>query len=145
MRSLHGLHGKFSTGNLSTFNLNPKLVNVGTVSGRFASQRLNSELRIGASAVAEKAAEISSGVQSNGASSTVSEGNSHLSKFDLPSPQAGRLIHDNRAFVEEQRIRAYEADPDQRTNIVTIANLLQVCPHAKCASLHGSLVIILLP
>lgn len=47
---------------------------------------------------------------------------------NLPPPQAGHLIKDNRAFIEEHRIRSYEADPDQRTNIVTIANLLQVAP-----------------
>ena len=30
--------------------------------------------------------------------------------------------------MEEHRIRAYEVGPDQRTTIVTIANLLQVSP-----------------
>lgn len=47
------------------------------------------------------------------------------------SPQqpcaAGRLTDDGTAFLEEHRIRGYEVGPDQKTTIVTIANLLQVC------------------
>ena len=45
----------------------------------------------------------------------------------LPAPRAGQLAEEATAYVEEHRIRAYEADPTQRTTIVTIANLLQVC------------------
>ncbi len=37
----------------------------------------------------------------------------------------GRLSPDSTIFMEEHRIRAYEVGPDQRTTIVTIANLLQ--------------------
>ncbi len=41
--------------------------------------------------------------------------------------EAGRLTDDGTAFLEEHRIRGYEVGPDQKTTIVTIANLLQVC------------------
>ena len=41
--------------------------------------------------------------------------------------EAGRLNEDGTAFLEEHRIRGYEVGPDQKTTIVTIANLLQVC------------------
>ena len=40
---------------------------------------------------------------------------------------AGRLSEDGTAFLEEHRIRGYEVGPDQKTTIVTLANLLQVC------------------
>jgi fatty acyl-ACP thioesterase A len=50
----------------------------------------------------------------------------------LPSPRAPGLAPDLRSFCEEHRIRAYEVGPDQRTTIVTIANLLQ-----EVAGNHG--------
>ncbi len=45
----------------------------------------------------------------------------------LPTPRQPGLAPDDRSFLEEHRIRSYEVGPDQRTTIVTIANLLQVC------------------
>jgi hypothetical protein len=45
----------------------------------------------------------------------------------LPAPEAAHFEADNTIFVEEFRIRGNEAGPDQRANIITIANLLQVC------------------
>jgi fatty acyl-ACP thioesterase A len=45
----------------------------------------------------------------------------------LPAPEAAHFEADNTVFVEEFRIRGNEAGPDQRANIITIANLLQVC------------------
>jgi hypothetical protein len=44
----------------------------------------------------------------------------------LPSPQPAHFEQHNTVFVEEFRIRGNEAGPDQRANIITIANLLQV-------------------
>lgn len=44
----------------------------------------------------------------------------------LPAPEAAHFEDDGTAFVEEFRIRGNEAGPDQRANIITIANLLQV-------------------
>jgi hypothetical protein len=44
----------------------------------------------------------------------------------LPPPGSAHFEHDNTVFVEEFRIRGNEAGPDQRANIITIANLLQV-------------------
>ena len=41
---------------------------------------------------------------------------------------AGRLSDDCTAFLEEHRIRGYEVGPDQKTTILTMANLLQVRP-----------------
>jgi len=34
-------------------------------------------------------------------------------------------VHRNTVFTEEFRIRGNEAGPDQRTNIISIANLMQ--------------------
>ena len=45
-----------------------------------------------------------------------------------PLLAAGQLRGNKTSFVEQHRIRAYEVGPDQRTTIVTIANLLQVFP-----------------
>lgn len=44
----------------------------------------------------------------------------------LPAPREAHFEHDNTVFVEDFRIRGNEAGPDQRANIITIANLLQV-------------------
>lgn len=44
----------------------------------------------------------------------------------LPAPEPARFEHDSTVFAEEFRIRGNEAGPDQRANIITIANLLQV-------------------
>lgn len=48
-----------------------------------------------------------------------------MAVHDLPAPAGGRLLEKATSFVEEHRIRAYEVGPDQKTTIVTIANLLQ--------------------
>ena len=68
------------------------------------------------------------------ASAAVSEEritNGEARPMTLQAPQqpceAGRLTDDGTAFLEEHRIRGYEVGPDQKTTIVTIANLLQVC------------------
>lgn len=45
---------------------------------------------------------------------------------EMPAPRGGKLKERATAYIEEHRIRAYEADPDQRTTIVTMSNLLQV-------------------
>ena len=45
---------------------------------------------------------------------------------EMPAPRGGCLKEEATAYVEEHRIRAYEADPNQRTTIVTMSNLLQV-------------------
>jgi hypothetical protein len=44
----------------------------------------------------------------------------------LPCPAPAHFELNNTVFVEEFRIRGNEAGPDQRANIITIANLLQV-------------------
>lgn len=58
----------------------------------------------------------------------------HVSRDTLPAPSPGQLQHNATVFVEEHRIRAYEVGADQKTTISTIANLLQVCTSAYCAS-----------
>lgn len=50
----------------------------------------------------------------------------------LPVPSQAGLSPEHTSFLEEHRIRAYEVGPDQRTTIVTIANLLQ-----EVAGNHG--------
>lgn len=50
----------------------------------------------------------------------------------LPSPGPSGLDPGDESFTEEHRIRSYEVGPDQRTSIVTIANLLQ-----EVAGNHG--------
>jgi fatty acyl-ACP thioesterase A len=52
----------------------------------------------------------------------------------LPAPDAAHFEADNTIFVEEFRIRGNEAGPDQRANIITIANLLQVCVSSSTSS-----------
>lgn len=44
----------------------------------------------------------------------------------LPAPMDAHFEQNSTVFVEEFRIRGNEAGPDQRANIITIANLLQV-------------------
>jgi hypothetical protein len=44
----------------------------------------------------------------------------------LTAPKDARFNGDCTVFIEEFRIRGNEAGPDQRANIITIANLLQV-------------------
>jgi len=62
----------------------------------------------------------------------------------LPAPREAHFEHDNTVFVEEFRIRGNEAGPDQRANIITIANLLQVGgwvysgARSQCSASHGS-------
>lgn len=53
----------------------------------------------------------------------------------LPAPQGAHFEENSTVFVEEFRIRGNEAGPDQRANIITIANLLQVRNHDDGASL----------
>lgn len=59
-----------------------------------------------------------------------------INQLVLPTPAPGRLLNKATSFVDEHRIRGYEVGPDQRTNILTIANLLQVNrlleSHCKC-------------
>lgn len=43
----------------------------------------------------------------------------------FPAPGPSSFVSDNRAFVESHRIRGNEVGPDQRTNIISIGNLLQ--------------------
>ncbi len=45
---------------------------------------------------------------------------------ELPAPDTGRCVNNYTSFTEQFRIRGYEAGPDQRANIITMANLLQV-------------------
>jgi hypothetical protein len=54
-----------------------------------------------------------------------------INQLVLPTPSPGRLLNKATSFVDEHRIRGYEVGPDQRTNILTIANLLQVCVGSK--------------
>lgn len=44
----------------------------------------------------------------------------------LPAPSQAHFEAGNTVFVEEFRIRGNEAGPDQKANIITIANMLQV-------------------
>ena len=44
---------------------------------------------------------------------------------ELPPCRAPKFVHRNTVFTEEFRIRGNEAGPDQRTNIISIANLMQ--------------------
>eukprot|EP00878_Enallax_costatus_P012245 GHUV01012788.1.p1 GENE.GHUV01012788.1~~GHUV01012788.1.p1 ORF type:complete len:128 (+),score=15.71 GHUV01012788.1:217-600(+) len=65
----------------------------------------------------------------------------------LPAPNAARFEDDCTLFVEEFRIRGNEAGPDQRANIITIANLLQVGVKLGRHTRHGlagSMVLFLL-
>ncbi|GBF96834.1 oleoyl-acyl carrier thioesterase chloroplastic-like [Raphidocelis subcapitata] len=43
----------------------------------------------------------------------------------LHTPHPSKFVDNNTSFVEEFRIRGNECGPDQRANIITIANLLQ--------------------
>eukprot|EP00887_Chlorella_sp_A99_P001791 scaffold19.g1791.t1 len=52
-------------------------------------------------------------------------GAQHLALEEWPSVAPSQLIKDKRAFLEQHRIRGYEVGPDQKTSLVTIANLLQ--------------------
>ena len=49
----------------------------------------------------------------------------------FPAPAPGQFAPDKLRFSEEHRIRGYEVAPDQRANVVTVANLLQVRRHVK--------------
>lgn len=55
----------------------------------------------------------------------------------LPAPRPGQLARQATAYLEEHRIRSYEVDPNQRTTMVTIANLLQVCNTGEQFSVLG--------
>ena len=48
-----------------------------------------------------------------------------VSHTELSAPAAGYLANNSTSYKEEHKIRAYEVGPDQKTSIVTIANLLQ--------------------
>ncbi|BDA48332.1 Palmitoyl-acyl carrier protein thioesterase, chloroplastic [Coccomyxa sp. Obi] len=78
------------------------------------------------------------------ASAAVSEEritNGKARPMTLQAPQqpceAGRLTDDGTAFLEEHRIRGYEVGPDQKTTIVTIANLLQEVAGNHAVALWG--------
>lgn len=73
----------------------------------------------------------------------------------LPAPKDAHFEENRTIFVEEFRIRGNEAGPDQRANIITMANLLQVGrsgeiggaqnlqrPHPCMLSIIGPIVII---
>jgi hypothetical protein len=51
--------------------------------------------------------------------------------------QPSRMILDDRAFVEEYRIRGYEVGPSGETSILTIANLMQEVASNHVVSLWG--------
>lgn len=51
--------------------------------------------------------------------------------------QPSRMILDDRAFVEEYRIRGYEVGPNGETSILTIANLMQEVASNHVVSLWG--------
>lgn len=55
-----------------------------------------------------------------------------INQLVLPTAAPGRLLNKATSFIDEHRIRGYEVGPDQRTNILTIANLLQ-----EVAGNHG--------
>lgn len=52
-------------------------------------------------------------------------------------PAAARMTRGNRAFEEEHRIRGYEVGPDQKTTMITIANLLQEAASNHVVSMWG--------
>jgi len=56
---------------------------------------------------------------------------------EMPAPRGGTLKEEATAYVEEHRIRAYEADPNQRTTIVTMSNLLQEVAGNHAVTLWG--------
>ena len=56
----------------------------------------------------------------------VQDGTFKTAAKEMPAPRGGKLKEKATAYIEEHRIRAYEADPNQRTTIVTMSNLLQV-------------------
>jgi hypothetical protein len=56
----------------------------------------------------------------------------------LLAPKDAHFEENRTVFVEEFRIRGNEAGPDQRANITTIANLLQV--GEKC-EIGGALIL----
>lgn len=61
--------------------------------------------------------------------SDVAESNGVGADVSVPvweQQRAAQFLPDRSAFSEQHRIRGYEVRPDQRTTIVTIANLLQV-------------------
>lgn len=55
---------------------------------------------------------------------------------ELPAPASGTFTPGWTSFVEEHRVRGYEAGPDQGATIVSVANLLQVCARSgRCRAL----------
>ena len=59
----------------------------------------------------------------------------HTLRQAQPACAAGHLSADGTAFLEEHRVRGYEVGPDQKTTILTMANLLQV--PCNCLILHN--------
>ena len=52
-------------------------------------------------------------------------------------PKASKMTRGSRAFEEEHRIRGYEVGPDQKTTMITIANLLQEVASNHVVSMWG--------
>ena len=71
------------------------------------------------------ASQASSQASSTAATATRAPGPPVVALPSFDQPAAGRMTRNNRAFEEEHRIRGYEVGPDQKTTMITIANLLQ--------------------
>lgn len=69
--------------------------------------------------------------------STPNKALSNIAHASLPGIKGGRLVNNCTSFIEEHRIRSYEVGADQRTTIVTIANLLQEVAGNHAVALWG--------
>lgn len=67
----------------------------------------------------------------------VQNGHFQTAAQEMPAPRGGKLKEKATAYIEEHRIRAYEADPNQRTTMVTMSNLLQVRPQEQILKLDS--------
>ncbi len=61
-----------------------------------------------------------------------------VSHKEMSAPAAGYLANNSTSYKEEHKIRAYEVGPDQKTSIVTIANLLQASKDPLLTDLQQS-------
>lgn len=61
-----------------------------------------------------------------GAFVSVEGGLDTTTQVHFPALPAAQLASDRRSFVETARIRGYEAGPNRRATIASVANLLQV-------------------
>ncbi|PSC69441.1 Oleoyl-acyl carrier chloroplastic [Micractinium conductrix] len=57
--------------------------------------------------------------------------------LEFPAPPGSSLVEDNRAFVECHRIRGNEVGPNQHTNIISIATLLQEAASNHAVAMWG--------